>query len=239
MQRRMRGKRLGGKPVETAIVDNDGIYDPDCDATGQFRTKQCNNTEVCWCVNSAGVRRSDKGDKGIECEQAETYWVRLDLTHTPPTSPIDSTKIKAAIDTALQQRYQLEKGLVKDVQYDENANLMVVDVKKDIGDRVQDLSRMTYYLMKDVKESPLFRSKSKLQVNIDGQNVTFKDVVIYYVDEKAPTFTMKRVTGGIIAVIVVVILVLIGGLLILYFIRKREEAMYSKGQERQMDNVQN
>lgn len=60
---------IGGKPHEDAIMDNDGIYDPDCEDNGKFRAKQCNNTEECWCVNSAGVRRSDKGDKNINCSK--------------------------------------------------------------------------------------------------------------------------------------------------------------------------
>lgn len=66
------GTRSGGKPVESAFVDNDGIYDPECERDGKFKAVQCNNTEVCWCVNSAGVRRSDKKDKNIKCEPAET-----------------------------------------------------------------------------------------------------------------------------------------------------------------------
>lgn len=63
---------IGGKPVESAFVDNDGIYDPECENDGRFKAIQCNNTETCWCVNSAGVRRSDKGDKNIKCDPVET-----------------------------------------------------------------------------------------------------------------------------------------------------------------------
>ena len=62
-------RTLGGKPVESAFVDNDGIYDPECQSDGTFKAKQCNNTEECWCVNSAGVRRTDKGDKDLKCEK--------------------------------------------------------------------------------------------------------------------------------------------------------------------------
>ncbi|KAL4641213.1 epithelial cell adhesion molecule-like [Arapaima gigas] len=221
-------RRLGGKPVETAIVDNDGIYDPDCTSTGQFRPKQCNNTEECWCVNSAGVRRSDKGSKDIQCEEVETYWIRLDLKHTT-ASHLNLTKIKTTIENVLQERYKLGKNLVKEVKYDEQANLMVVDIKKDIGDRTQDLSHMAYYLMKDVKGTTLFSNGSKLKFTTDGQNVSFEDIIIYYVDEKPPTFTMKSLTGGVIAVIVVVLLAVVCGLLVVYFVRKRERAM-NKGQ---------
>nr|ACI69332.1 Tumor-associated calcium signal transducer 2 precursor [Salmo salar] len=84
--------RTGGKPVETAFVDNDGIYDPVCEATGAFRAKQCNNTEECWCVNSAGVRRTDKGDKSLKCEKlVETYWVRLELKHKEVSKAVDAS----------------------------------------------------------------------------------------------------------------------------------------------------
>lgn len=41
-----------------------------------------------------------------------------------------------------------------------------------------------------------------------------ENILVYYVDEVAPTFTMQRLTGGIIAVIVVVSLIVIAGLLV-------------------------
>ena len=82
-------RTIGGKPVETAFVDNDGIYNPDCERDGMFKAKQCNGTEECWCVNSAGVRRTDKN---LKCEKlVETYWVRLQLKHKEVTIPICST----------------------------------------------------------------------------------------------------------------------------------------------------
>lgn len=62
-------RSIGGKPVESAFADNDGIYDPVCENDGKFKAKQCNNTDQCWCVNSAGVRRTDKGDVNIKCDK--------------------------------------------------------------------------------------------------------------------------------------------------------------------------
>lgn len=59
------GKRQ--KPEE-AIQNNDGLYDPECDEQGLFKAKQCNGTATCWCVNSAGVRRTDK-DTEITCSE--------------------------------------------------------------------------------------------------------------------------------------------------------------------------
>uniref|UniRef100_A0A8C8FYP9 Thyroglobulin type-1 domain-containing protein n=1 Tax=Oncorhynchus tshawytscha TaxID=74940 RepID=A0A8C8FYP9_ONCTS len=227
--------RTGGKPVKTAFVDNDGIYDPDCETTGAFRAKQCNNTKECWCVNSAGVRRTDKGDESLRCEKlVETYWVRLELKHKPVNNAVDAAKLQAAIATAIQNRYSFDKTFVKEVEYDPEARLIVVDVKKEKGDRKADLSRMAYYMEKDVKVLPLFKDQAKFEPSVDGQKLEMEDILVYYVDEEGPTFTMKRLTGGVIAVIVVVILAVAAGLLVLYLARRRERG-YSKAEPREME----
>lgn len=57
--------------------------------------------------------------------------------------------------------------------------------------------------------------KQKFEVSVAGGNVTMENILVYYVDEKAPTFTMQKLTGGIIAVIVVVSLIVLAGLLVL------------------------
>ncbi|CAG10183.1 unnamed protein product [Tetraodon nigroviridis] len=228
---------LGGKPVETAFVDNDGIYDPECENDGKFRAKQCNNTEKCWCVNSAGVRRTDKGDKDLKCEKlVETHFVRLQLTHKETPQPVDATGLKTAIADAINKRYQnFNKDLVDSVKYDPDARMIVVDVKKEIGDRTADVTQMAYYMEKDVKILPLFKSQEKFAPVVGGQKLEMENILVYYVDEEAPTFTMQNLSGGIIAVIVVVVLAVVIGLLVLFFLRKRDKKRYNKTQQREMD----
>ena len=228
-------RTLGGKPVETAFVDNDGIYDPDCESDGKFKAKQCNNTEECWCVNSAGVRRTDKGDKDLKCEKlVETYWIRLQLTHKPANGTVDSSKLKVAIADAIHQRYlNFNKDMVGDVQYDPEARLIVVDVMKPKGERKTDLTHMAYYMEKDVKVLPLFRDQNQFQPTVGGQKLEMENILVYYVDEEPPTFTMKHLSGGIIAVIVVVVLAVVAGLLVLFFARRRNQR-YNKAQQNEM-----
>ena len=50
------------------VQDTDGLYDPECENNGLFKAKQCNGT-TCWCVNTAGVRRTDKHDTDLKCNQ--------------------------------------------------------------------------------------------------------------------------------------------------------------------------
>lgn len=66
-----------------------------------------------------------------------------------------------------------------------------------------------------VKVLPLFLSQTKMSVPVEGNQVNMKNILIYYVDEKAPTMTMQKLTGGVIAVIVVVVLAVLAGLLLL------------------------
>ncbi|XP_042082447.1 epithelial cell adhesion molecule isoform X2 [Haplochromis burtoni] len=91
--------------------------------------------------------------------------------------------------------------------------MIVVDVTKPKGERINDLSRMAYYMEKDVKELPLFTEQKTFTASVDGQTLMMEKIIIYYVDEEPPTITMKHLTGGIIAVIVVVVLAVIAGLL--------------------------
>ncbi|KAM8851822.1 epithelial cell adhesion molecule [Synchiropus picturatus] len=240
MYRKSKGlgtRTIGGKPVEEAIVDNDGIYDPDCEADGKFRAKQCNNTEECWCVNSAGVRRTDKGDKNLKCEKlVETYWVRLQMDHKPVSKPVDADKLKTAIADAIHKRYQnFDKSLVEKIEYDPKSGRIVVDVKKEKGERKTDLAQMAYYMEKDIKVLPLFNNQEKFEPVVDNQKLEMEKIVVYYVDEEGPTFTMKHLTGGIIAVIVVVVLAVVAGLLALFFMQRRQRQRYNKAQQREMD----
>ncbi|KAK7148201.1 hypothetical protein R3I93_012502 [Phoxinus phoxinus] len=229
-------RSIAGKPVETALVDNDGIYDPECETNGRFKNVQCNKTEECWCVNSAGVRRSDKGDKNIKCETAETYWVRLELKHKEAAG-LDAVKLRTGIENALQQRYKLDKSFVSEFQYDKDGRLIVVDIKKKIGESLPDLSRMAYYMEKDIKVLPLFSNTTPFEFSVEGSKVSMEKILVYYVDDKPPTITMQKLTGGIIAVIVVVSLIVIAGLLIMFFLARRQKALYSKAQPREMETM--
>ncbi|CAJ1066903.1 tumor-associated calcium signal transducer 2-like [Xyrichtys novacula] len=230
-------RTIGGKPVETAFVDNDGIYDPDCENDGKFKAKQCNNTEECWCVNSAGVRRTDKGDKNLKCEKlVETYWVRLQLTHKPVDGEVDETKLKDAIANAINKRYAgFDKKFVDSIEYDKDSRMIVVDVKKPKGERKTDLTNMAYYMEKDVKVLPLFKDQEKFEPMVGTKKLEMEKILVYYVDEEAPTFTMKNLSGGIIAVIVVVVLAVVAGLLVLFLARRRQNQRYNKAQQREMD----
>lgn len=124
--------------------------------------------------------------------------------------------------------------------------MIVVDVKKPLKDRKDDLGKLAYYMEKDVRQSffsvfccfpilisfrivltdvllhvlqvkelPMFKNQETFEPMVGSQKLTMENILVYYVDEVPPTFTMKHLTGGIIAVIVVVVLAVVAGLLVL------------------------
>ncbi|XP_041107318.1 tumor-associated calcium signal transducer 2-like [Polyodon spathula] len=231
--------RSGGKPTDHAFVDNDGIYDPDCEANGVFKAKQCNNSDICWCVNSAGVRRTDKGGLDLKCEKlVETVWVQAQLKHKDGVN-LEQSQLRSAMAKAIAERYSVDDKIVTEVKYDKASRTILVDLRK--GASNVDIATVGYYMEKDVKVLPLFYNDTKkFSPSVDSKNLTFENILVYYVDAEPPTFTMKRLTAGVVAVIVVVVLAIIAGLVVLFISKKRQKsAMYQKPEQTtELDEMQ-
>uniref|UniRef100_A0A8C5RYE6 Epithelial cell adhesion molecule n=1 Tax=Laticauda laticaudata TaxID=8630 RepID=A0A8C5RYE6_LATLA len=207
---------------EHAYVDNDGIYDPECDAKGFFKPKQCNGTNTCWCVNSAGVRRTDKSDQNITCQEVvRTSWIIIEAKYPDSNADLDKAALES-IGKNFQNRYLLDEKHIS-VMYEKP--FIVVHLKQNASEKRNtdvDIADVAYYFEKDVKEDPIIATVAK-------NPVKFENTVIYYVDDKAPEFTMKRLTPGVIAVIVVVVLAIVAGILVLIFTR-RNRGKYEKAE---------
>ncbi|XP_044284910.1 epithelial cell adhesion molecule [Varanus komodoensis] len=230
------GTRSGrrDKPAN-AHLDNDGIYDPECDDKGNFKAKQCNGTSTCWCVNSAGVRRTEKGDKNITCnEVVRTSWIIIETKHSETAASIKDS-VEGAVKMALSQRYHLNPKHIH-VMYEKPS--ILIDLKQNASEKSSedvDIADVAYYLEKDVKEDSLILDSS-LNIMIQGEPLQLRDTLIYYVDEKAPEFSMKRLTAGVIAVIVVVILAIVAGILVLVFTRSKR-GKYEKAEVKEMNEI--
>lgn len=63
----------------------------------------------------------------------------------------------------------------------------------------------------------MFQSSKKMDLRVNGEQLDLDpgQTLIFYVDEKAPEFSMQGLTAGIIAVIVVVALAIIAGVVVL------------------------
>ncbi|XP_012873439.1 PREDICTED: epithelial cell adhesion molecule [Dipodomys ordii] len=230
------GRRL--KP-DGAFQNNDGLYDPDCDEKGLFKAKQCNGTSTCWCVNTAGVRRTDK-DTEITCsERVRTYWIIIELKHKEREKPYNTQSLQKALQEAITTRYQLDPKFIANILYENN--VITIDLVQNSSQKTQndvDIADVAYYFEKDVKGESLFLS-SKMDMTVNGERLELDpgQTLIYYMDEKAPEFSMQGLTAGIIAVIVVVVIAIIAGIVVLVISRKKRTTKYEKAEIKEMGEM--
>ncbi|XP_077191315.1 epithelial cell adhesion molecule [Paroedura picta] len=221
------------KPKQ-AFLDNDGIYNPECDNNGNFKAKQCNGTDTCWCVNSAGVRRTEKSDANITCnEVVRTSWIIIETK--PVNTALDRQSIERALKEALVQHYLLNEKHIN-VLYENS--YITVELKQNASEKSSrdvDIADVAYYFEKDVKGDPI-PLQSRWNITVQGEPLQLQDTLIYYVDEKPPEFTMKRLTAGVISVIVVVALAIVAGILVLIFTR-RKTGKYEKAEVKEMNEM--
>lgn len=233
LKARMGATKSGRKlvrPSEHALVDNDGLYDPDCDHEGRFKARQCNQTAVCWCVNSVGVRRTDKGDLSLRCDElVRTHHILIDLRHRPAARAFNHSDLDAELRRLFRERYRLQPRFVAAVHYEQptiQIELRQNASQKGPGD--VDIADAAYYFERDVKGESLFTGRSGLDVSVRGEPLLVERTLIYYLDEKPPQFSMKRLTGGLIAVIVVIVLALVAGVAVLVITNRRRSGKYRK-----------
>ncbi|NXX75302.1 EPCAM protein, partial [Urocolius indicus] len=216
MKAEMSGSKSGRreKPKD-AFEDTDGLYDPECENSGMFKAKQCNGT-TCWCVNTAGVRRTDKHDSDLKCSQlVRTIWIIIEMKHTERDTPLNAESLKKYFKETLTNRYMLDGRYISSVLYEKP--YITIDLKQNSSERSSggvDIADVAYYFEKDVKGDSIFLG-NPLNVSIDNEKVHFEKTVVYYVDEIAPEFSMKSLTPGLIAVIVIIVIAIVAGIVVL------------------------
>ncbi|XP_047644850.1 tumor-associated calcium signal transducer 2 [Phacochoerus africanus] len=227
------------RPSEHALVDNDGLYDPDCDQQGSFKARQCNQTSVCWCVNSVGVRRTDKGDQSLRCDElVRTHHILIDLRHRPDTRAFNHSDLDAELRRLFRERYLLHPRFVAAVHYEHptiQIELQQNASQKAAGD--VDIADAAYYFERDVKGESVFPGRGGLDVRVRGEPLLLERTLIYYLDEKPPQFSMKRLTSGLIAVIVVVAVALVAGVVVLVVTNRRKSGKYKKVEVKELGEM--
>ncbi|KGL75247.1 Epithelial cell adhesion molecule, partial [Tinamus guttatus] len=223
------------KPKD-AFEDTDGLYDPECENNGIFKAKQCNGTS-CWCVNTAGVRRTDKHDTNLKCNQlVRTTWIIIEMKHAERKAPLSTESLRKAFVETITSRYLLDGRYIGDVEYETpyiTVNLKQNSSRKFPGD--VDIADVAYYFEKDAKGDSIFHN-DRLNISIDNEVLNFEKTVVYYVDEIAPEFSMKSLTPGVIAVIVVVVLAIVAGIAVLVCSRRRK-GKYVKAEVKEMNEM--
>ncbi|KAM5248576.1 tumor-associated calcium signal transducer 2 [Ctenodactylus gundi] len=228
------------RPGPSAIVDNDGLYDPECDREGRFKARQCNGTAQCWCVNSVGVRRTDKGGAELRCaELVRTERILIELRHGP-AARVNLSYLDAELRHLFRRRYGLGAGAVRAVHYEEP--VIQIELHQNASQKAPgdvDIADAAYYFERDVKGESLFLSHRGQGVPVRGDPVPVERTLIYYLDEKPPEFSMTRLSAGLTAVIVVVVVALVAGAVVLVITSRRKSGKYRKVEIKELGEMRN
>lgn len=194
--------KLSYRP-QVKLLDG-GIYNPECEDSGIFKARQCDEAGTCWCVNTAGIRRTGRGDKNLICnELIRTNWVDIELKHKETSHYFEALDVAEALTHLFENRYKLQPKYIAAVKYD--SPFIQIHLKQNKQCDV-DIVDVAYYLEKDVKGDSVFHSDSTLRVSVNGKDLVIENIRIYYVDEKPPVFSMKQLLGDVSAVVAMVIL---------------------------------
>ncbi|NWV10013.1 TACD2 protein, partial [Ptilonorhynchus violaceus] len=219
------------------LSDSDGIYNPDCEDSGVFKARQCNQSNTCWCVNTAGLRRTEKGDKSLSCsELVRTRWIYIELTHKRSSSAFDAPDVAKALTHLFESRYKLHPKYIAAIKYDPP----LIQIRLDQSQKPRwdvDIADVAYYFEKDVNNDSIFHPNSKLTVSVNGDALAIEKLWIYYVDEKPPQFCMRQLAAGISAVVTVVVLTAGVGIAVLLTLRWLHTRKYKKFDSKEMGEI--
>ncbi|NWW52191.1 TACD2 protein, partial [Pedionomus torquatus] len=220
-------------------VNNNGIYNPDCEDSGAFQAQQCNRTDTCWCVNTAGVRRTDTGDKSLSCgELVRTSYIHIEMRHKRSSSAFSASDVANALRDLFESRYKLHPKFITAVKY--NSPHIQIQLTQQLSEKSRcdvDIADVAYYFEKDVKDDSVFHSKGTLTVSVNGDALHIQKIRIYYVDEKPLEFCMKQLAAGISAAVTVVTLSAGLGIAVLLTLRCLRTRKYEKVEINEMGEV--
>ncbi|NXB69761.1 TACD2 protein, partial [Donacobius atricapilla] len=230
-----REKRLWRPPQ--GVWDGDGVYDPECEASGVFRARQCDGASTCWCVNTAGVRRTEKGGRSLSCSRlVRTRWIYIELTHRRRSSAFHGPDVSQALTRLFESRYKLPPKYITAIKYEPPLiQIRLQQNKKPSWD--VDIADVAYYFEKDVNNDSVFRSSSELAVSVNGDTLAIEKLWISYVDEKPPEFCMRQLAAGISAVVTVVLLTAGIGVALLLILRWLRTRTYKKFEGKEMREI--
>ncbi|KAM9238665.1 LOW QUALITY PROTEIN: tumor-associated calcium signal transducer 2 [Leptosomus discolor] len=220
-------KRFRGCP--RGLVGNDGIYNPDEDS-GICKARQCNQTNTCWCVNTAGVR-TGKGDKSLSCgELVRTSWISIELKHNRSRA-FDVPNIAKALKHLFESPYKLHPKHIGAVKYDSPLTICLNQNEKSRCD--VDIADVAYYFEKDIKKLLCISFEQTLTVSVNGDTLDIQKLWIH-VGEKPPEFCMRQLAAGINAVVPLTAVFGITVLIMLRWLRMRK---YKKVEIKEMGEI--
>ncbi|XP_039597094.1 epithelial cell adhesion molecule-like isoform X1 [Polypterus senegalus] len=203
-------------------LDMDSVYDPECEKNGTFKAKQCDDdSNLCWCVDSAGVRVTDKTGDDPKCDRlVRVHLIQIlfifNSEFTFHTGTEEEVRRKLAIK--LVKQYTLKATQILEISIQEHSHEVSIRLSENGTQDPVDVATVAYYIERDLK-------KNKFDLEVDGRNLEVEgtSIKVLVFDNEPPRINMKTISPGFAAIIIVIALVILTGIAVFVVVRRRAE----------------
>nr|XP_014341971.1 PREDICTED: epithelial cell adhesion molecule-like [Latimeria chalumnae] len=135
-------------------LDVDNVYDPECERNGTFKAKQCDDdSNLCWCVDSAGVRVTDKTGDDPKCDRlVRVHLIQIDFSFRAEFTFLkgkgEEVRRKVAIN--LVKQYTLKATQILEITVEEATREVSIKLSENSTRDPVDIATVAYYIERDV-----------------------------------------------------------------------------------------
>ncbi|CAH2328023.1 epithelial cell adhesion molecule-like [Pelobates cultripes] len=200
----------------------DNVYDPECESSGAFKSKQCDeDSNLCWCVDSAGVRVTDKTSDDPKCEKlVAVHLIQIDLIFKADFAFLKGKEdhLRRNLINKVSQftlkTPQILQITVNEVTHKVTMKLFSTNVTKE----PVDIATVAYYIERELKQS-------KFTVVLDGRNVEVdqESIRVLFFDNEPPRINMKTISPGFAAIIIIIALAILTGIAVFVVVQRKAE----------------
>ncbi|XP_078458455.1 tumor-associated calcium signal transducer 2-like isoform X1 [Lampetra planeri] len=142
------------------LVDLDEPFEPSCHSNGSFQSKQCDSDSgLCWCVDSAGVRVTDKKVDGPQCVRlVQVHLIQIDLEFRDDTNKIilgRTPELKRRVAEMMVREYTIKKSQIVEISVKETQLKVSIKISENNTKEPVDIATVAYYVERDCSCRPL------------------------------------------------------------------------------------
>ncbi|KAM3919893.1 epithelial cell adhesion molecule-like [Leptodactylus fuscus] len=216
--------RSGRSHPGRSKVEIDNVYDPECEVNGAFKAKQCDeDSNMCWCVDSAGIRVTDKTSDDPKCDKLVSvhliqihFTFKVDVVLLKGKEEDLRRKLITKVSRFLLKAPQILQVMVHDLSHEVTMKLLATNGTKD----TIDIATVAYYIERELKQS-------KFNIPLDGWSleVDTESIRILFFDNEPPRINMKSISPGFAAIIIIIALAVLTGIAVFVVLQRRAEQM--------------
>ncbi|XP_053330805.1 epithelial cell adhesion molecule-like [Spea bombifrons] len=214
--------RSGESRPRRGRLEVDNVYDPECEESGAFKAKQCDeDSNLCWCVDSAGVRVTDKTGDDPKCDKlVPVHLIQIDFGFKAEFAFLKGREedlrrsLVSKVSHFIQKTPQILQITVHEATHDITMKLFCMNGTKELVD----IATAAYYIERDLKQNKFSVSLGGRSLEVDRDSIR-----VLFFDNEPPRINMKTISPGFAAIIIIIALAILTGIAVFVVVQRKAE----------------